>query len=269
MTIDAAGHFLPKNEKAPTHAYDIINARYPSIETVKDLLSLDEEVLSQMVSDYFTTGVAYLANSTNDKSLELLGDTTWIAINTKMVLTIMTSNVMAALLQLGIPSQEILNEMLSRGVSRADIDDLLKREISIDELIEKYPILNEMYTLFIQQAKGKTLDMVAYVLVPPEFVIRCRENPVEALATMTHTCSQVTDFINNRLPKDKSNFNVRSNIYEAHFLVNALKQDPGIQVGKFYKDLINEYPDGIYSRNINKNVFYRKEKPVKGKPSNN
>lgn len=82
-------------------------------------------------------------------------------------------------------------------------------------------------------------------IVPPHLIVRAQQRPIETLAAMVFILSQIRDFANFRIDIDKELMNPRAYATEAHFLLHALKEQPDLQLGPIYREILSRYPNGI------------------------
>ena len=220
MTVEAANRYIPKSDQM-TAAYDIVNQWYFTIgNTINEIKKTPFEKLGQVAGDYFTAGVAYLANRGHDSYIEEVGTTMWWMINQRRVLPVMTDNMLGAAIHLGVPPQIAL---------------------------AKYSINTEPQVLFGANRVGIQQIETAYVIIPPEFIHQAKSKPIEALAAMTWIGSQVRDMANGRLFIDPKNIGPRSLASEAHFLHEAVERHPDVKLPDFYREVMQKYPHGIQS----------------------
>lgn len=228
MTIKEGDSYIPQGSDA-THAFDIINQRHFRIgSSLREIESADYQKLAEATSDYFTAGVAYLANRGYDEFLQELGTTTWRMVNQRRVLTAFTNDIKGALIQLGAPPQEVFSRVHQT---------------------------TEPYVFFMSMQEGKQAVESAFTLIPPYFVYKAKSKPIEALATMTWVGSQIRDLANNRLIIDQQYMIPRAEASEAHFLHEVTKRHPEMELDTVYHQIMDKYPDGLNS--LPKALWYR------------
>jgi len=162
--------------------------------------------------------VAYLANRGHDDYIQEVGTVAWWAVYQSRVVTAMTDNMARAAVLLGVPP---------------------------DLAVRRFPKNDEPQLIVLGRQKGKKIVEVAFVLMPPEFIVRAKNNAIEGLATMAFLCSQFRDLMNGRSFIDQDNMNPRSWATESHFLQEALRQHPDIELGEVFHDVLERYPNGL------------------------
>lgn len=225
MPIEAANQFLSQDHSLEA-AFEVPKRMHFMIgSSLEQVRRADFERVALATSDYYTAGVAYLANRGHDASIQEIGHALWGATNRQRVLTVLTDNMKRAALELGVPRQTALS-----GFSKND----------------------EPHVLFMGRQQGIELIEAACVLLPREFVVRAQNNPVEALASVAWIGSQVRDMVNGRLQIDGYNITTRAAAFEAHFLLNALSCTEGVELSANSKALLAKYPRGIRSLSSDK-----------------
>lgn len=218
MTVEQAEKYLPSNNIL-LDAFSVPNNEHFLLgNTAEELRNDDWTKVAQATSDYFTTGVAYLANRGQDAYLQEIGTVTWWSVNQKQVLTALSDNPLAHAVQLGVPP------------------DVARRQFSIK---------TEPHVLFTGEQKDKQLIEKAIILIPPELLIRFKNNAIEGMATMAYLGSQVRDFANSRLTIDQPFINPRAWATEAHFLHLATKEYPEVEIGDIFHHAMKKYPNGL------------------------
>lgn len=225
MPIKEAGQYIPEDGEMH-EAYALVKRdHFKALELMQDSAFED---LQAVAGDFFTAGVAYLANFGHDKHIKEVGEVMWWSVNQQQTLVAMTDNMIGAAIQLGVPLQIALTT---------------------------YSKSDEPHVLFAaEQVRGVSKE-VAFVLVPPEFIQRAVNTPVEALATMAWIGSQVRDMVNGRLYIDQQYINTRAAATEAHFLKEAVKRYPELELAGTYAAVLKHFPFGIDS--LPKVVKYR------------
>lgn len=204
-------------------SYDIVDAflipnrnHFSIGQTVAEIQKRNKETVARVMSDYFTTGVAFFANRGHDKYLQEVGTTTWLAVNQRRVLTAYCEDMIGGAMQLGVPLQEAINNFRNN---------------------------DEPHVILL----ARNNQLVSFVLLPPNFIVRAQNKPIEALATMAWICSQVRDMVNGRMIIDVQNVNSRASATEAQFLLEAVRQHPETILDPLYREIMAAYPQGIQS----------------------
>jgi len=188
------------------------------------------EKAARAAGDFFTSGVAYLANRGHDPFIQEVGTVTWWTVNQRRVLTAYTEDMKGAAMQLGVPPEIALTA---------------------------YSKNDEPHVVFTARKSGLLIPEAAYVLLPPEFVVNAQTQPVETLATMAWIGSQVRDMANGRLLLDPKYLNHRANATEAHFLKQAVAEHPDVELSQNSQALLEAFPDGIFSSRVSPAAIYK------------
>ncbi len=220
MPIETAESFIP-NGNDMIQAFSVVCARHVTIgKTLKEIMSHPFQEVGKVAGDYFTAGVAYLANRGHDSSIQEIGTTTWWAVNQRQVQTALVDDMPGTAMRLGVPP-------LVARTSYAN-----------DE---------EPHVIFTAKRSGAQTVESAFVLLPPHFIVMVQNKPIEAMATMSWICSQVKDQANGRLIIDRANIIPRAIATEAHFLREALNRYPNLQLATQYQKTLTRYPQGLDS----------------------
>ena len=106
MSIEAAESYLPKTRNIKD-AFQIVKSHHPHIGTTRQAIlknwGKSPERIAKAAGDFFTTGVAYLANRGPDNIIKELGTTTWWEVNHQDAIPTLTDNIAGAAHILGIP----------------------------------------------------------------------------------------------------------------------------------------------------------------------
>lgn len=219
--VESANDFLPKDTSI-LNAFEKVALKHVGIiggvKTIEDIKSIPIESLSSAAGDFFTAGVAYLANRGHDAYIQDVGITAWWAVNQKRAITAMVDNMFTAAVALGVPAP-----IAARGFIPND----------------------EPHLVMFGKQEGKVMIEGAYVLMPPEFIVRARNNAIEGLATMAYICSELRDLMNGRLKIDEQLMNPRAWATESHFLQKAIEKHPSIQLSDVFLEVIRRYPNGL------------------------
>ncbi len=221
MPIPEAELYIPQGGDL-RKAFDVVKGRHPKAAALDaaGTRNVDIATLQGAASDYFTAGVAFLANRGHDDLMREIGTTSWRSVNKKSTLTVLTDNVIGAAMALGVPLRDALR--------------IRSKE-------------SEPHVLFMGRKSGIQVVESAYVIIPPEFISTVNSEPIEALASMSWVCSQVKDLESGRLTVDAPNFQARAEAVEAHFLIEASRRHPDYAVPDKFKGLLREYPQGALS----------------------
>jgi len=196
------------------------NVLHDRIKSADQLRRLPEEKIVQATRDYLNACVEYFANKVCDDYLQEVGKTAEHAINQRSVLVLPTKDLKETLRKFGVSSKTLKN------TDRKDPFIIFHKR--------KSESTNDYYTVLF--------------IITPELIIRAKEKPIEALATMLHYFSNIRDFVNGRLDKDTDDiFELRAKATQAHFLKEVIRQYPDIDLGSSYSEVLSEYPDGIDS----------------------
>ncbi len=220
MPVEDGNSYLPSSERLVDVFNVVVKTHYTVGNTIEHVRDAPWEKVAQATSDFFTAGVAYFANRGHDQYMQEVGTTAWWIMNQLRVATALTDNMIAAAIQLGMPPQLALT-MQSKH--------------------------DEPHVLFAATKGKQQVEEVAYVLIPPEFIVKAQTKPIEALATMAWICSHVRDMANGRLTVDQPNINPRAEATEAHFLHHAVAQQSETILAPSYKRVMLKYPRGINS----------------------
>lgn len=221
MAKNEANRHLPR-EEGLLHAFAKVNARHVFGETVEEVSALPIGELSHLVSDYIGAGVGYLAKGTLDPYLQQLAVKTFKAVaDGKVVFFYAGDPKLVAQVRFGASAE------------------------SVAELPDGEPL-----TLFVDEGAG--------VLIPPEFMLTAKRNPIEALATVVNICSRIGDFVDGQSPGDPL-MGIRAVVTEGYFLKRALRQHPDVALRPYYRELLETFPNGIFSLPtwINQQAFPR------------
>ncbi len=228
MSVEDGNLHLPKSTRQED-VFDIVKAKHLTVgKTIEEVLKAPWEKVAQAAGDFFTASVAYLANRGHDDYMREVGTTSWWAVNQKRVLPVLADNMIGAAIRLGVPP-----------------------EIALRRYIKN----DEPHIIFLGKRQGVQIIETAYVLIPPEFIVKAQNSPIETLATMSWIGSQVRDMVNGRLTIDQNNINQRAAATEAHFLLNAHSRNPAIELSTNSKLLLESFPKGIYS--LPQSLLYR------------
>lgn len=221
MPVPEAEFYIPEGNDF-TKAFDTVKRRHPQAAAVNaaEARRADLTSLQRAAGDYFTAGVAFLANRGHDDLIQEIGTTSWRSVNKQSTLPILSNNILGTAMSVGVPLGSALR--------------IRSKE-------------SEPHVLFIGRKEGIQIIESAYVIIPPEFISTANNEPIQALASMTWVCSQVRDLENGRLTIDAPNFQSRAEAMEAHFLVEATKRHPDFSIPGNLKDLVREYPQGALS----------------------
>ena len=222
MPVEVANQFLPR-DNGMANAFGAVTERHLFVcNRFQQVKRSNLEALGPAVGDFFTAGVAYLANNGHDIHIQEVGIITWRTINQGQVLIAMTDNMLNAAISLGISPDKALTSF-----SRNDEPHVLFRG---------------------RKLVAEFVEIIACILMPPEFLVRATTRPVEALATMTWVCSQVRDMANGRLSTEgRKPIDQRAYAFEAHFLLEAVRKNPGIVLDPSYQKVLLLFPHGLNS----------------------
>lgn len=219
--VESANEFLP-SEQSMLSAFDVVALKHSpltgNVKTVEDIKLISLESLQEVAGDFFAAGVAYLANRGHDDYLQEVGTVAWWAVNQARVVIAMTDNMAGATIRFGVPPAIA---------------------------IRSCPNNNEPQIVMLGKQEGKNIVEVAFCLMPPEFIVRVKNNTIEGLATMAYLCSQFRDLMNGRLTIDQHNMNPRAWATESHFLQEALRLHPNIELDEVFHDVLERYPNGL------------------------
>lgn len=221
MPIPEAELYVPQGGDFKK-AFDTVKNRHPKAAALDaaETRNVDIATLQGAASDYFTAGVAFLANRGHDDLVQEIGTTSWRSVNKKSTLTVLSNNIIGAAMALGVPLGDALR--------------IRSKE-------------SEPHILFMGRKSGIQVVESAYVIIPPEFISTANTEPIEALASMAWVCSQVRDLENGRLTIDAPNFQSRAEAMEAHLLIEASRRHSDFTVPDKLKGLLRAYPQGAMS----------------------
>lgn len=189
-------------------------------KTVEDVRNADLEKVAGAVQDFFTSGVAFLANRGHDEHMKEIGSVTWWAVGQSKAYPLVTDNMRSAAIHLGVPSYMLPEESTGN---------------------------DESQVLYRAKGHGDNMRQTAFVLMPPEFAVKAQTNPIEALAITAWISSQLRDAANYRFHLDIDWVMPRADATKAHFLREAVRRHPEVLLSKNSLGLLRLYPEGIYS----------------------
>lgn len=220
MPVEEANQHIPKGDRM-THAFDVIKTQHPFTTRLHtDIRDYPLERVGHAIGGFFTAGVAFLANRGHDNVIREAATITWHATGSEQALVLVTDNIIAASIALGIPPDFAFNNASGN---------------------------NEPHVVFIAERSGKLSAEIGYILMPPEFMVRVVKKPVRALASIAWICSQVRDLVNGRLIIDQPYINERALAYEAHFLLEAIRRYPNLTLTADDQIALSRYPQGVLS----------------------
>lgn len=213
---EAEGYLTPSRE--PQRAYDLINLLYSeNAQTFEELLSAQQNEVFALGSDYFTAGVAYLANRSTNPHMEDVGTEAWRAVNQKKV--------------------SLIYAVSPREAARVFIHD--------PRIIETIPNGKPAIAFFAH--KEDPAKDIGLVFIPPELIIDAKTSPLDALARMVFICSQLYDFQLGRLRTETGIMTNRAYATEAQFLIETLSRYPEAAINSTSRRIIEKYPLGLQS----------------------
>lgn len=220
MPVEDGNFHLPQGESM-MDAFVVPTQKHFTVgRTIEEVYQSPWGEVALATEDFFTAGVAYLANRGHDAYMQEVGTTTWWAVNQKQAIAALARSPLEAAIQLG-----------------ASADDVRK--------VGHQP--GEPYVLFAENRQGIVTVEFAFTLMPPEFIVKAQNRQVEALATMAWISSQVRDLANGRIRIDPEHVLARAHATEAHFLLHAREKHPDIELASEYIWTLDKYPEGLYS----------------------
>ena len=220
MTIPEGERYLPK-DSLPEHAFNEVILWHGKIgSSLEHVKRMPWEMVGRAANDFFTAGVAYLANRSTNPYLEEVGTTAWRAVNRKIALVGLTDDIVSAEIQLGVPRDVALHDSVPIGEPRV---------------------------IFRDQKVGKTIIGAVFVLMPTEFLVKACTKPVEALTTMAWISSQLRDLANGRLAIDGQNLTRRAMATEAEFLLEVKNGNANVELSRTCENILKMYPKGMAS----------------------
>lgn len=230
MPVPEADHVLPQSKSMLDAFFVPTQAHFTIGQTIEEIREADFEKVAKVGADFFTAGVAYLANRGHDEYIQEVGTVAWWAVNQKRALTLFTDNMRVAAIRLGIPPP-VAHTEFSRNDEPKVICGVGRQGVNILE--------------------------IAYVLMPFEFVAKAQTNPIDALATMAWICSHVRDIANGRITVDPQYMTPRAGATEAHFLREAVRRHPKVPLSEDSQTKLSLYPEAIYSARLPKEALYK------------
>lgn len=220
MPVKEGERFLPSSNRM-IDAFQAVERQRPRIgKTIGEVLNAPPEIISKDGSDYFSAGVAYFANRGHDAYMQEIGTVMWRILNQQDAHIAFTDNMVGTAIDLGAPTDFAQRRLAGRS---------------------------EPYVLILEQSTQNQIDETAYALVPFDFLVKAKTKPVEALAMIAGIGSCLRDFANGRLEIDPENTEIRQSATQVHFLHEAIRQNPGIELKVQFKQKMALYPKGINS----------------------
>jgi len=228
MSIEEREYFLTESDK-------MIKA-FKMADDECFLLSRDPGVIRKMSIDslrdparlYLTCGISYLANRGHDGHIREVGQSLWRSSKEARMIGVLTDDKQESALEFG----------MSRNVA-----DSVSRDNEEANVI-----------LRTRNENNQSYDY-ALVLFPRNFIIQARTRPIETLARISLIGSCIRDMENGRIRIDPENIDTRANATKAHFLHEAVKKYPEVQLPVSFRELMSDYPRGIDS--LKSGVNYR------------
>lgn len=217
MSIPEAEHHL-FSSSSPLQAYERMDLKhYDRARTMEEILGASPQEISTIGSDYFTTGVAFFANRSSDPHFEEMGTQTWRTVNQGRVNVVFSTSPTRAALRLGATSEMI------EGVS------------------------DEEPLVMVAGHKTDPSQDFGLVFITPELIVDAKNNPVDALARMAFICSQLYDMANGRHRIDPDEIDRRAYATEAQFLLDTIRDHPGVELNSTSARILEDHPLGLQS----------------------
>lgn len=201
------------------NAFDEVNLRFARIQSVRDIRKLSPEEMDSLTRSYLNAGTSYFSDQVDDSYLEEIGETAYRIASQRKLIAEFTTSVKKSLIYHGASSE---------GVGEIDDSKPFFATIMIAAL-----------------GNPENMSRVGIVFTTPEFIMKSKHNPIEALSDIAHVLSQIRDFSNGRDDKDPYYTLDRADATEAHFLNRAIKQNPGAVLDSYYKRVMAKYPDSM------------------------
>jgi hypothetical protein len=223
MLIEAES-YLPESDN-PLDAFGVANRTYATIGDNPSTISKNPRLLIQeAMNTYLKTGISFLATRVEDDQIKQVGETMWWSITKNLVETIHSKNLLRTLGKLDILTEELAEEIRDNHSS---------------------PVFH--FSSEIDTEGRKIEDKGAYFILPYEFVICARQNPVEAIALLAKGGSLMRDFVNGVYINNPQSLMPRADIIQAHFLKYVTDADPSTSIPDYLRIVMKWYPEGIKS----------------------
>lgn len=218
MSKTEASNYLPEQPNA-INVFDKVGLWHCDAgNNIEELLRLPDEKRLQVGTDYFVASLAFFANPGQNHYLREVAITSSRILNKGSIKAILTDDARGYCIEAGINNTDGMN--------------LKEKQFNV---------------VFLQET--------GIVLIPSEFVLLAKEDPIDALASVLYVFSQIRDFANGRLHIDPSLMAERAEATQAHFLKEAVKLYPEIKSDPDYNRLLSKYPKGI--DNLPKEALYK------------
>ena len=221
MAVEDGNSFLGPSNKA-VDAFAAINTRCPfTIRAAPEAAAIPLTEYAQATTAYFTAGIAFLANRTDNDYLEKVGTSAWNGVAQERVVFVSSIDMITTATEFGFPPNVV---------------DMIKAK------------KNKPHALISAKRSGESeIEEGMIIFFPPEFMITCQTNPIDALGQVAYLASHIRDFVNNRHLIDPQNMEQRAHATEAHFLRYALQQNSHFELNDNSRRLLSYFPNGIDS----------------------
>lgn len=224
MSLEQLNTYLPDRAEVE-RAFDVVLSKHR--KTGIDFQALDPSAGSttEIVHDFTLAAVAYFGSRGHDKYMRELGLDCWYAITEEYVQSIYVADL-----------TEVTDAM---GISR-----------QVAQSIENYPLVRHDFS-----SNRWVICQSATLYIPLTFIQLAKNRPIEALTLMSYALSQIKDFVNQQVDFQGDHIGLRASATGAHFILEALRQHPNLQLSSYARGLLEEYPKGIFS--LPKGVRYK------------
>ena len=218
MSVEEAKTFLPESE-SPLDAFNVVSQQH--FLHLDNLEDHDPKILAKVTSDFLFAGLSYFANNGYDQDLQEVGSVAWWWVRKGIVSINITNN--------------IVKSASERHLPEGMVDEI--KEQNNDPVIVLSAEVNH---------PKKTSQESAEFLVPVDFVKKAQNQPIEALAALVGSASQIRDFANGKhLVTPVSNIYARSVATEAHFLKETVKRYGEMDLSPRLRKSLGRYPNGL------------------------
>lgn len=212
MPIEAAEIFIPKGDDM-REAFAVASRKHKlKDEPIENLLKKPWNRLALALGDYFTAGVAYLANRGHDEHIRKIGTDTWSAIQKRQIIPSLVKDMRIAAMQLGVAA-DIANTTYSRN--------------------------DEPHIVFTDEHQ----DYRIFILMPPHFLIQAHQQPIEALGNITYLSSYIQYFKQERGAEDLGQIHLRALLTNAHLLLEAKRRYPELKFSPKSEQLLLHFSE--------------------------
>jgi hypothetical protein len=216
-------------ERGALHAFDTVNAmHFRATSSLEHFLGLPKEAQEMVMSDYIRASFAYFSNGTTDPYLEELGTTAWreYEINDP------------EFTHVGIVPLVDMPEVIK--VVNRRFPDLRSQVSHATTMSKKEP----MFLITMDDDRSVTMGVLT---VPPEFIFKAKNNPVETLGDLVYQLSPLRDVVNERTDITTKIMYARADVLSVAFWKGVQQENPTVEIPSKVKSLMVQYPRGTGS----------------------